>query len=97
MDDPLHCDVCEFVATLAKSQQKNLAAAGTFVDIEELTAAFKKVLRTIPKRSERGAFPALSMSRFGAKTRKEKGGLKIRGSERYRNRHFPRDLLMCFD
>jgi len=38
MDDRMRREVSEFVAALAKSQQKKLAAAGTFVEIEELTA-----------------------------------------------------------
>ena len=38
MDDQIRRDVTAFVATLAKSQQEKLAAAGTFVAIEELTA-----------------------------------------------------------
>ena len=38
MDDRMRREVSEFVAGLAKSQQEKLAAAGTFVDIEELTA-----------------------------------------------------------
>ena len=38
MDDRIRQEVSEFVAGLATSQQKKLAAAGTFVDIEELTA-----------------------------------------------------------
>ena len=38
MDDRIQRQVSEFVAALAKSQQEKLAAAGTFVDIEELTA-----------------------------------------------------------
>jgi len=38
MDDQFRREVSEVVAALAKSQQEKLAAAGTFVDIEELTA-----------------------------------------------------------
>ena len=38
MDDRIRQEVSEFVAGLATSQQKKLAAAGTFVEIEELTA-----------------------------------------------------------
>ena len=38
MDDRMRREVSEFVAGLAMSQQEKLAAAGTFVDIEELTA-----------------------------------------------------------
>ena len=38
MDDQFRQEVLEVVAALAKSQQEKLAAAGTFVDIEELTA-----------------------------------------------------------
>ena len=38
MDDRMRREVSEFVATLAKSQQEKLAAAGTFVEIEELAA-----------------------------------------------------------
>ncbi len=38
MDDRIRRDVSEFVAGLATSQQEILAAAGTLVDIEELTA-----------------------------------------------------------
>ena len=38
MDDQFRQEVLEVVATLAKSQQEKFAAAGTFVDIEELTA-----------------------------------------------------------
>ena len=38
MDDQMKRDVSVFVETMAKSQQDKLAAVGTFVDIEELTA-----------------------------------------------------------
>ncbi len=38
MDDRMRREVSEFVAGLATSQQEKLAAAGTFVAIEELTA-----------------------------------------------------------
>jgi len=38
MDDRIRREVSGFVAGLAKSQQEKLAAAGTFIDIEELTA-----------------------------------------------------------
>jgi len=38
MDDQFRQEVLEVVAALAKSQQEKLAAAGTFVDVEELTA-----------------------------------------------------------
>ena len=38
MEDRMRREVSEFVAALAKSQQEKLAAAGTFVEIEELTA-----------------------------------------------------------
>lgn len=38
MDDQFRQEVLEVVATLAKSQQEKLAAAGTFVAIEELAA-----------------------------------------------------------
>ena len=38
MDDQFRREVSEVVAALAKSQHEKLAAAGTFVDIEELTA-----------------------------------------------------------
>ena len=38
MDDPLKQEVLEFVGTLAKSRREKRAAAGTFVDLEELTA-----------------------------------------------------------
>ncbi len=38
MDDRMQRDVSKFVARLAKSQHEQLAAAGTFVDIEDLTA-----------------------------------------------------------
>ena len=38
MDDQFRQEVLEVVAALAKCQQEKLAVAGTFVDIEELTA-----------------------------------------------------------
>ena len=38
MDDRIRREVSEFVAAMAASQQEKLAAAGTFVEIEELTA-----------------------------------------------------------
>ena len=38
MDDRMRREVSEFASALAKSQQEKLAAAGTFVEIEELTA-----------------------------------------------------------
>ncbi len=38
MDDRIRREVSEFVAGLATSQQEKLAAAGTFIEIEELTA-----------------------------------------------------------
>ncbi len=38
MDDRIPREVSQFVAGLATSQQEKLAAAGTFIDIEELTA-----------------------------------------------------------
>ena len=38
MEDRMRREVSEFVAALATRQQDKLAAAGTFVEIEELTA-----------------------------------------------------------
>ena len=38
MDDRMRREVVEFTAGLAEREQERLAAAGTFVDIEELTA-----------------------------------------------------------
>ncbi len=38
MDDRMRREVSEFALALAKSQQEKLAAAGTFVEIEDLTA-----------------------------------------------------------
>ena len=44
MDDQFRQEVLEVVTALAKSQQEKLAAAGTFVDIEELTAEVARQL-----------------------------------------------------
>ena len=38
MDDRIRREICEFVVGLAAREQKTLAAADTFVEIEELTA-----------------------------------------------------------